>query len=237
MVEEKKKTAQQPLTEEKPEEKVWEKHGMTKEQYEKLQGIEPEDKENMEQIMKEAHEEPPYPSAEKGELLPAKKEDVAFRVSEIYGVPKYFVLMMGAPGNEHPFVTTEGLALKTEKKRPRAIQTDEVKEIKDGTGKAAGWQCVSRIFPRITKEEIEMVKAAQSLAPDVQKELLKSLLQPYTAIGTATKENTKNPKMLPYLLELAQTRAKNRAMRSFTACGLTSVEEMPDYQGEEAGDK
>jgi len=176
-----------------------------------------------------------YDSQEPGQNLPAKAEDVRFKVAEIYGVPKYFIMMMGTPGNEHPFVTTEGLALKTEAKRPRAIQTEDVTPIL-ADGKPVGWRCVSRIFPRITKEEIEIVKAAQTLAPEVQRELLKSLLQPYTAIGTATKENTKNTKMFPYLLELAQTRAKNRAMRSFTACGLVAASELRDYAEDESGD-
>jgi hypothetical protein len=40
--------------------------------------------------------------------------------------------------------------------------------------------------------------------------------------------------MTNYMLELAETRAINRAKRQFTACGLCSVEELSDYEGKEA---
>lgn len=53
----------------------------------------------------------------------------------------------------------------------------------------------------------------------------------FTNYGEANKQNVSNPAMLKHLLHLAVTRAENRVMRTATACGYTSIEEM-DMEGE-----
>ncbi len=55
--------------------------------------------------------------------------------------------------------------------------------------------------------------------------------QEYTSIATATEYNLKK-NMLPYLYEMAETRAKARALRDFVGIGLTAWEELPDYEPE-----
>lgn len=244
---EEKKAAQQPLPEgEKPE---YERHGMTKEQWEQLQGADPSDSQMppvdmpKEDVPRDDYDNPypgmkPAENAHQNKNLPAKAEDVRFQVSRLYGVPSTFLIMMGAPGKEQPFVTSAGLAIKADKKGVRAIQSDNIEEVKDDKGVFAGYRCTAYLWPKITEDDKEVLKLVAGLDKEVQKEMLKNLLVPFTAVGTATKTNT-NVKMGmdKYMVELAQTRAINRAKRQFTAMGLTSIEEMPEYQGEESGDK
>jgi hypothetical protein len=48
----------------------------------------------------------------------------------------------------------------------------------------------------------------------------------FEATGTASKQNIRMSTMHTYLLEMAETRAKNRAMRTATGCALVSIEEI-----------
>ena len=51
----------------------------------------------------------------------------------------------------------------------------------------------------------------------------------FTSLGTATQFNLKK-NMLPFMFEMAETRAKARALRDFVGIGLTAWEEMPDFE-------
>jgi hypothetical protein len=48
----------------------------------------------------------------------------------------------------------------------------------------------------------------------------------FSNFGEASKVNVSNPMMLKHLLHLAVTRAENRVMRTATACGYTSIDEI-----------
>lgn len=155
-----------------------------------------------------------------------KSVDTTFHIEEFTGIPREFMITMGEPGREQVYVRRAGLLYKAEKKGIRAIQV-ELQEI-DG-----GYMAKATLYPKIAKEDIEVIKASQGLDPEIQRELLKNVLVPYTEYATATVENVKMKSMHPYLRELACTRASNRVLRAFVACGFTSVEEMPEYVEEE----
>lgn len=174
---------------------------------------------------------------EPGTALVKKEDKALFEVSEHFGIDKNFLLMMGPPGHQTPFVTSAGLAYKADLKGVDCIQSDKITELKDEKGTVIGYECTAYLWPHVTKSDIEILKLAAGLDKEVQRDLLKNILKPYTAVGTATKANLSNTKMHPWLKEMAQTRAINRVKRQFVAFGLTSIEEMPEYTGDEAGDK
>lgn len=234
MVEEKKKekTTQQPLkgevmkTEEKEPVKEPTKE-VSKEDIQKLAEMQGADQADLAS----------YPYEQAGQNLPAKAEDVRFRVARMEGIDPLYVIMMGRPGQEKPFVTKEGLYKKADMKGYRAIQTEE-KEVKyDAEGNPISILVEGRLWPNISKDEVELIKASVGLCPEVQKELLSQLLKPFISIALTSVRNMKMKELHVYMHETAATRAQTRVLRMFTACGLTSVEEMPEYTGDEAGDK
>ncbi len=88
------------------------------------------------------------------------------------------------------------------------------------------WTATAYIYPRIP---IDVLKALNGLSPDIQQQVLESY-GPTIAHGRASRENVTNPKMLPFLKEMSETRALGRALRYFTAYGGTSYEELPDAE-------
>jgi len=166
----------------------------------------------------------------KGEGAPPTKDSPAF-VAAIHGVPENCMILLGGK----PYVTSEGLGILADRRGVRAIQT-KIQQVNDKDGKLYGYECTAFLWPKISKAEVEVMKLAGVLDKDVQKELLKSLMLPFEAMATATRDNTKD-KMRPYMLELAETRAINRVKRQYVGFGLTSVEEMPEYENPvETGD-
>lgn len=152
-------------------------------------------------------------------------DSMDFEVEEFVGIPRQFMIRMGSGENKNVYVRREGLLYKAEQKGFRAL-TVEVEEIE------GGYKAEAKLYPKIGKEIIEILKYAGNLDPEVQKSLLKDLIVPYRDVGTATTDNVKMKSMLSYRRELAATRASNRALRAFTACGFTSVEELSEYEGE-----
>lgn len=151
--------------------------------------------------------------------MPEKKETI-FHVEQFTGIPKEFLIKIG----DEVYVRRAGLLYKAEKKGFRALQV-EIQPLEN----EGGFIAKAILYPKITKEEVELVKAAEGLDPEVQKEILRNLFVPFVDYATATPKNVRMQTMIPYLRELASTRAINRVLRTFVACGFTSVDETPDY--------
>ena len=101
-------------------------------------------------------------------------------------------------------------------------------EITDKFNEATGtWMAEAKIYPKIDSKTLGVIS---HLDPAVQKEVYEDLSKPTNGIGTASKENVQNTKMLPFLREMAQTRALGRALRSYTGYGSTTYEELPDAE-------
>ena len=93
--------------------------------------------------------------------------------------------------------------------------------------KSKSWIAEAKIFPKISPRSIE---AIAKLIPELQKEAFDAIRSPTNGIGTASDKNVTNSRMLPFLREMAQTRAIGRALRSYTGYGSTSYEEMPEAE-------
>ena len=100
-------------------------------------------------------------------------------------------------------------------------------EITDSFDEKRGWIAEAKIYPKIDAKMLEVIS---HLDPAVQKEAYEDLSKPTNGIGTANKDNVQNARMLPFLREMAQTRALGRALRSYTGYGSTTYEELPDSQ-------
>ena len=100
-------------------------------------------------------------------------------------------------------------------------------EIIDSFDEKKGWVAEAKIYPKVDNKTLE---ALSKLSPETQKMAYEDLSKPTNGIGTANKDNVQNPRMLPYLREMAQTRALGRALRSYTGYGSTTYEELPDSQ-------
>lgn len=164
------------------------------------------------------------------EVVPVKAvQDERSFTSAVMGIPKELVVNLGRPGEERAFVTQAGLLLKAERKGGyRAAYAEITGVIKDGD-REIGYEATGYVVPNISDKELEVLKTAPSLSPDLQKYVIEQLFKPYKAIATATTKNVKMASMHHYLRELACTRALNRALRIYTACGFTSAEEMGEY--------
>ena len=87
------------------------------------------------------------------------------------------------------------------------------------------WVAEAKVYPKIGPKEIE---AIAKLPAEMQKMAFEELTKPTNGIGQANKSNIKMSTMVPFAREMAQTRAKGRALRAFTHYGATSYEEMPE---------
>lgn len=158
----------------------------------------------------------------------AKAEPVAF-ASTVLGIPKELVIQLGREGEQRAFITQAGLLLKAERKGGyRAMYSEITGEVVEN-GKVIGYEATGYIFPHISSKEVEIIELLPALALEVQTAILGQLFKPFKAVATATTKNVKMVSMHTYLKELACTRALNRALRLYTACGFTSLEEMPEY--------
>jgi hypothetical protein len=159
------------------------------------------------------------------EFVPA--EDVptnSFEVNQVLGMPKELVVNL----NGRMFVTQAGLLIKAEKKGGyKSMHAEISQEIREDN-KLIGYEARGYIFPVLSPQDMELLKMVKEFPEDLRKDLMAQVGRPYTAIATATTKNVKMTAMHSYLRELACTRALNRALRLYTACGFTSAEELDD---------
>jgi hypothetical protein len=132
---------------------------------------------------------------------PAKKEWVAGSVD---GLPEQFVMKMGPKGQEKPYILKAGLLFLAKK--------NGVKEIKV---KPVHWS-----FQQGKDDPLAGVAVAEATVVLGDGTV-------YSDFGVASKDNT-NKMIHANLDHMASTRASNRALRLATACGMCSVEELPD---------
>ena len=89
------------------------------------------------------------------------------------------------------------------------------------------WIAEAKIYPMISTNAI---KAISLLDKDLQRQAFEELTKPTNVIGTANEKNVKMSTMIPFLREMAQTRAKGRALRAYTHYGSSTYEEMPEAE-------
>lgn len=118
------------------------------------------------------------------------------------------------------YVKSPGLLYMASKKGYSSIKVTSRKE-------GDTWVADAEIFPQISTEEL---KAIATMPATVADRVMNEFFASTNGHATASPENVQNKRMHPFMQQLAETRALNRALRSYTGYGGTSYEEMP--QGE-----
>jgi hypothetical protein len=90
-----------------------------------------------------------------------------------------------------------------------------------------GYKAVAKVYPIIPKE---VIVALGNLSEKMQEKIINDYYGPIPGNGRAARDNVKMSTMMPFLRELAETRAINRALRLYTGYGGTSFEEMPQAE-------
>ena len=138
------------------------------------------------------------------------------------GIPEEMANLFFMSLNGNAYIKVAGLQYMAGKIGYRRIETIDYFDEKTQT-----WTAEAKIYPKIDNKTLE---ALSKLSPETQKMAYEDLSKPTNGIGTASKENVQNTKMLPFLREMAQTRALGRALRSYTGYGSTTYEELPNAE-------
>ena len=146
-------------------------------------------------------------------------------IARMYHIPDdlanmYFMLIDGQLYIKHP-----GLLYMASRVGYQAIQIESSYDEKTKT-----WSAKAMVFPKVS---VEQIKELASIPDEFRKQAWEYLTKPVIAYATANEYNVKNTKMYPFLKEMAETRAVNRALRLFTGYGGTSYEELPESEIEE----
>ena len=158
---------------------------------------------------------------EKKEMVVSKASDRVSLMASLNGIPAPLANLFFMLIDDQLYIKSPGLLYMAKKQGYARI---DVSSSEDGKG---GYAANALVYPIIP---VEVLKTFAALPHDVIEDILGTQYGPTIGHGSANKENTKNPRMLPYLKELAETRATNRALRLYTGYGGTSYEEMPDSQ-------
>ncbi len=143
-----------------------------------------------------------------------------------YGIPLELANMFFMQFDSQMYIKNPGLLYLANKKGYSRIEiADKFDE------KTCEWSAECKIYPRLTKEILEGIG---KLASELQKQALDFATAPTNGTGRASKENVSASAMQPFLREMAQTRAMNRALRAYTGYGGTSAEELPQGQIEQS---
>ncbi len=162
------------------------------------------------------HEILPETIKKKQELVIGTCEAVAIQ----YGIPAELANLFFMKMNEGLYIKNPGLLYLAGKKGYSRIEV-----ITSYDEKAQEWSAECKIYPKLTKDILEGIA---KLDKDLQKIAFEFFAQPTNGTGRASKASVKMTTMHPFLKEMAQTRAQNRALRAFTGYGSTSSEELPE---------
>lgn len=158
--------------------------------------------------------------------VPAKKTEFvaghSIAAAKQYGIPAELANMFFMTLNDGLYIKNPGLLYIASKKGYGRI---EIKETFNEANQE--WEAECKIFPKITKE---MIEGISHLDKDMQRIAWEYMTAPTNGTGRASKISVKMATMHPFLKEMAQTRAQNRALRAFTGYGGTSMEELPEGQ-------
>lgn len=143
----------------------------------------------------------------------------SLELAKALGMPDELADLFFRRIDNKPYIMNPGLLYLANQKGKGAIQVADSFDEKTGT-----WSATTRIYPLLTREMIESIA---KLDPSVQGKALEIVSEPTIGLGTANRVNVINPKMHPFMREMAQTRSQNRALRAYTGYGDTSAEEMP----------
>jgi len=73
-----------------------------------------------------------------------------------------------------------------------------------------------------------MIEGISHLSPEMQKTAWDYMTAPTNGTGRASVKSVEMSTMQPFLKEMSQTRAQNRALRAYTGYSGTSLEELPE---------
>ena len=163
----------------------------------------------------------PEKEKEKKEMVVSKASDRVSLMASLHGIPAPLANLFFMLIDDQLYVKSPGLLYMAKKQGYARIS---ISSEEDGKG---GFIASALVYPVIP---VEVLKTFAALPHDVLEDIIDTHYGPTIGHGAANKENVKNTRMYPYLKELAETRAINRALRLYTGYGGTSYEEMPDSQ-------
>lgn len=167
----------------------------------------------------------PEEAREKKELAKQKESFQVQNGSEMelaksVGLPSELADMFFMKLGGKPYIKVAGLQFMAGKIGYQRIEVSDHYDSENET-----WVAEAKVYPKIGPREIE---AISKLPEAMQKIAFEELTKPTNGIGQANKNNIKMSTMIPFAREMAQTRAKGRALRAFTHYGATSYEELPE---------
>ena len=158
--------------------------------------------------------------------VPKKKQELVIGTCEAvavqYGIPVELANLFFMKMNEGLYIKNPGLLYLAGKKGYSRIEVSTTYD-----EKVQEWSAECMIYPKLTKDILEGIS---KLDKDIQGIALDFATKPTNGTGRASKASVKMTTMHPFLKEMAQTRAQNRALRAFTGYGGTSAEELPEAQ-------
>jgi len=146
-------------------------------------------------------------------------------IARMYNIPDDLANMYFMTIDNQLYIKHPGLLYMAAKIGYQSIQVESSYDEKTKT-----WTAKAIVFPKIS---IEQIQNLASIPDEFRKQAWEYLTKPVIAFATANEYNVKNTKMYPFLKEMAETRAVNRALRLFTGYGGTSYEELPESEIEE----
>ena len=164
------------------------------------------------------------PSEKKTEMKTEKASSRPEMLAKMNGIPPELADMFFMIIDGSLYIKSPGLLYMAQKKGYSKIDVhSEYNEDRQE------WTAQASVYPRINDRALELLS---KMPVEALEGLIHDYYGPTTGYGRANKENVKNARMHPFLKEMAETRAVNRALRLYTGYGGTSYEELPDSQTE-----